>query len=850
MKKTGGLMKQTPKINSTYITSRLASCLEEVGHCRVTTVVAPMGYGKSTAVRWWMGKYSDRYPGTVFLWQTLSGEETDIFWRGFCRILRRQFPEISGQMEALGYPGDRKSLLLLAELLEDGLGEDGPLLFYILDDVHYFGMTEHSELLTHLLLHLPRRVRLILISRNRIFRESDRFRLGSNLCQITMEELRLRREEIVEYAGLCGLKVDSVQAKELDRISEGWISLLYLLFRSYARQERWHYQTPDIFCLMDQVMYQPLDERKKRFLLVNSLSDAFTSEQAAFLWQEADAGELLRVLTQENAFISFDGVNGTYSYHNMLRNVVHSHFQKLPGEEQQELRSRLGQWQMEREDFLQAMVTFHRCGDWERLLDALVLDRSKSLGGEHAAMLEEWSVQCPEELLLRRPDALLVLMLNLYTYYNIPEMMRIYGLFQRSMEQDQSLSPEEKNNLLGESEIILSFLDFNDINAMSVHHRRACCLMNRYSYSMGNKSPWTFGCPSILMTYHRAVGAMDRENSYMRQCIPFYTRVTEDHGIGADHVMEGEIFLVRGETRRVEAAYYQAVHDAAPKGQYSILLTAAFLLSRLALLEGRGDEVIAALDRLETPLKENCQYVLLPTLDLCRGWIYVLLGKQEEAAEWLMNEDAESSFLAPAAPMFHILVNQMFLARGDYSKVVARQEELQGMCEQFHYLLCEIYLWLQTAAALFHLNRTGEGASCLKRALDMALPDRILLPFVEIDDCLIRHLEERKMVSDSEREKILRLAECFRQGRSSALRMLWKKPEEMISGKNSLLSRREREIARMAAERKSNQEIAETLFLSERTVKNHLNRVYDKMGIPGNDRSKRIRLAELLEDDL
>ena len=74
-------------------------------------------------------------------------------------------------------------------------------------------------------------------------------------------------------------------------------------------------------------------------------------------------------------------------------------------------------------------------------------------------MLTKWSTQCPEQLLLRRPDALLVLMLNLYTYNNMDEMTRIYGLFQRSREENQTLTPQERNNLLGEAEIMLSFLE-------------------------------------------------------------------------------------------------------------------------------------------------------------------------------------------------------------------------------------------------------------------------------------------------------------------------------------------------------------------------------------------------------
>ena len=63
------------------------------------------------------------------------------------------------------------------------------------------------------------------------------------------------------------------------------------------------------------------------------------------------------------------------------------------------------------------------------------------------------------------------------------------------------------------------------------------------------------------------------------------------------------------------------------------------------------------------------------------------------------------------------------------------------------------------------------------------------------------------------------------------------------------LTAREREIAQLAASRLSNREIAEKLFLSEGSVKQYVNQIYSKLFLDGDTRTKRRRLAELLNAD-
>ena len=64
------------------------------------------------------------------------------------------------------------------------------------------------------------------------------------------------------------------------------------------------------------------------------------------------------------------------------------------------------------------------------------------------------------------------------------------------------------------------------------------------------------------------------------------------------------------------------------------------------------------------------------------------------------------------------------------------------------------------------------------------------------------------------------------------------------------LSPRELEIAQLAAARRTNAEIAAQLHLSEATVKNHLKRIFDKLGLDGSARGKRNLLADILSEKI
>lgn len=68
-----------------------------------------------------------------------------------------------------------------------------------------------------------------------------------------------------------------------------------------------------------------------------------------------------------------------------------------------------------------------------------------------------------------------------------------------------------------------------------------------------------------------------------------------------------------------------------------------------------------------------------------------------------------------------------------------------------------------------------------------------------------------------------------------------KKPVGEDAAKLSLLTARESEVFKLLGEAKSNSEIADTLFISEHTVKVHVGRILDKLGI--SSRAEAVRFA-------
>ena len=147
-----------------------------IARCPLTTVVAPMGYGKTTAVNWYLEERARTETPRIIRISVYS-DNLAIFWKSvqdaFARAgsaLLRDYDcptDAAGGQSAGGRPLPRV-----------GRGEA--------------------------LLSFHRRFPLIVASRDRFLPAAETVRLGARACQIGTEQLRLNHTELSVYIRCCG----------------------------------------------------------------------------------------------------------------------------------------------------------------------------------------------------------------------------------------------------------------------------------------------------------------------------------------------------------------------------------------------------------------------------------------------------------------------------------------------------------------------------------------------------------------------------------------------------------------------------------------------------------------------
>lgn len=828
--------KEKISLNSIYISERLQKSLQPVSNSALTAITAPMGYGKTTAVNWYLSRLA-KDSQALLIRISIYSQNLSIFWKSVQNAF--SFAGLNF-LENYDCPEDEASAGFLTEILCYQF-EKCENCYIFIDDFHLLKDDRVATFLCRMAGRIPENVHLIVASRNHFISDDWIVRLGGRLHKIEIDDLRLNAGELSAYIRRCGTSLTASQLKQLLKSSEGWFAAVYLNLCSFSKSGELPGKTSDIYQMFSASMLNPLPEDRKEFLSAMGLADEFTEEMAEFITKREDVHQILKMLTRQNAFVTCLNDGQTYRFHHMMKECAFRAFRTLDDSRQAFYYERYGAWYEKHGAYIYALSAYRRNQNFAAILRVVQKDAGILLASLKPEEVLEVLNRCPVSVLKEYPLAILVLMRCMFNWKNIPKMLELKELLLASIREHPKLSEEERGNLLGECDLIQSFLMYNDISRMSQFHRSASEKMTRPAISIRSDGGWTFGSPSVLMMFHRKSGDLDKELEEMNQCMPHYYKITNGHGQGAETIMSAEAHFMRGNFVDANIALEKAYTQIQGNGQESIALCCDFLAQRLSICMDIKMRNTFEERRKELLQGHNTTWVNI--FDSTCAYYYAVTGQTERIpALFGAHMLSTVNFLAPGRPMMEMIENQVYLAQGEYSKVIGRSESILAMCQALHYDLVALHVQIQLLAANWKLGKTEQALDLLRRSLSQAFPDGILMPFVE-NYPYIEELLKGSFFGINENF----LFRITRMGKEWKMRCDQLKKEEAYPPVFKVLSDRELEITELMAKHMSNKEIAQSLFLSEGTVKQYINQIYSKLQIPGDVRVKRKYLLEMME---
>jgi LuxR family maltose regulon positive regulatory protein len=593
-----------------------------------------------------------------------------------------------------------------------------------------------------------------------------------------------------------------------------------------------------------------IDKTTLNFLLKTSLFDKFNTDLADYILsseqKDRDSRRIIFRLMEMNFFlVNLDSGNEWFRYHHLFQAALQEELERVCSRDEiSDIHRKAVEWFLGRNSFEDAFSHVLKYGNTDVVVEFVRNNMYKPLNENKWYVLEKWLKYIPEEYIRGCPVLLTGRMW----------VMQHKGLFQAisGILKDIEHLKEKKRRLYDEVKPEIAFFD----GVINFWNNDLSASLDDFNYVRGTTVPDKLAVRSLSHIYYatasRMTGSGDAVFAEIQQMVSGenlhpafsmillgsleYIKLLESDLYAAERIAErlgtlgnrtgNKFYIVWYEYFMAYIAFQQYRTDDAV-GYFITSLKSVYLLNTHAPVDafagallslqisGRKKEYTEVYNKLisfihewNNPAHTSIAYSLMARLAVNENNLKEAEENIRKTDESFESANAVFNIEVPGITRCRVLLARNIPEKTE--EALGRLETLKEMFSRTYNTPQLIEVSVLLAAGYKRSGETQKAVDSLNQALSLADKGYFIRPFVEI------HHEIKELFPFLENSS----------GILSALKSHGDSPE-----KNSSLSNRELDVLFLLAERKSNKEIAEELYISPATVKKHSLAIYRKLGV-------------------
>lgn len=775
-------------------------------------VISGMGSGKTTAVREFLRKKRK----IKYVWFSFERDMTEDIWLWvrFCKTLEKTDVQLGRRMLKYGIPQSTLDMERLIHSISSVMETETVV---VLDDVQLCsskmlkGVIEKVAAANIPMLHI------VLISRKEPLENAYTLVDTGKAKMMTSRNFEFSKIECEDFFILNDAPLTDTDVDILYEKTKGWASALYLALM--------HYMNGQSLSMMDDgeelirtAFYNGLDDSTKHSLLILSKISNFTLDQAEYITKDRSIRSTLKRLYDYNCFTKYDEDAGTYSFHSVLKDFLSNEFEKSDIDEQM-IYELQGDWYLAVGERINAISAYTMCSDNKRILEIMSEPAAVKLMNMAPNVIRQAFEKMSIYERYSNPIAYLTYIYSYSTVIDVKEGMKMLSDVKAYYEKVRDL--EDRNQIFGEIALIESIGAFNDIKKMFECYERANSFFDGGTSRIFNSDVViTFGVPLTMFLYHKEPGDMKEIVELMEDRFWIFNHIANGCGAGMEDLIRAEYEYMQGNFDKAEMKAYKAVYKAQAKNQCGIILSASFLLLRMALFSGRVREVNEILMHMMEEVEKDGSQAMMACYEFILGYVFGYMGKTDLIPKWLLECDInKAKLMAPARDTAYLIMGKIACERGDYKLLDEISQKMDEIYTARHNLTGVMISKIYKSISTFHLKGMNEAAYLMKDALEIAEYDGCYVTLAENTNEIISILEVTGVPAAKTvkalAEKYLESKEVFRRSH---------KPVNQ-------LTKRECEVMDLVCDGFTAEAIGKILYVSMSTVKKHTAAAYEKLGV-------------------